>query len=1440
MRRIVSFLTVVLMLLQCISNVTYAVGIGGSAEYDGSSDFDAIKTAELNSEAKCGYDDDESVRIMVQLEGKAALERGQDVKSAMHFVSTVKEEQDKAVEKIENYTDIDIKNAESYSLLFNGFAFDGKAGDIDAINSMDGMLAYVVPAFGLPEPLMDTSAGIVGAPIAWEKGMDGNGTTIAIIDTGIRESHEAFSVAPRNAKLNQSRLQTLVDESDGNMHAGSDVSDLYKSSKIPFGYDYYYDDYTPNHTASDHGTHVAGIAAGNDGGQFKGVAYNAQIVAMQVFSSSGSAPWDIILMALEDCVYLGVDSVNMSLGSPAGFSAYSDEGYSRVFRLLESEGVMVAAASGNDTSTALGNSRNGYQLAMNPDSGLVSSPSTYEGAVSVASSDNRVLGSAYFYAYGEIYTYNEPSSGAASMSSIAGSYDYVDCGLGYEDEIPGDLTGKIALVGRGELTFTEKAGNAAEAGAKAIIVYNNEAGNFSNINVSSQIPFATLSQEDGMLLIDKATDGVGQLEIKAGDAGAAFDNISSFSSIGTTSDLLIKPEITAPGGNITSAIGFSGDSSYGTWSGTSMATPHIAGGMAIVKAHIREQMPEISEKRLAEIATSILMGTATPMKNELVRAQGAGIMNLEAAINTCVYASVEGDRPKLEIGESDTYQWTFRVKLTNFGDEECTYSIDGSFMIDTPYARDISGDKSIYITNMTPSDVTELVTLTDSSEGNIVIPAGESSVVTLTMDASAVMEQYEQCFPVGTYIEGFIKFSNAGDVHSLPLLGYMGDWDEPSIFDRGFYWQAVTGETNLNSNGSINYNLAATQRNNSLTGVGFNPYVSYQDFDEFNPDWGAISPDNDGTCDSVSTIEYALLRNPKTVDVIVETPQETIELYHSGEYTFRKDLYYKYYYTYNTQEIDYRGEGLQEGETGYIKVIPTLDHNGYTAEANEMGEWVIPVTYDTTAPAVYVDGDRIGVYDEHYVAYIAVYSDERLANRIYAEDLYGETRGETNYIENMSGVVYVFAGDYAGNDTVYAVDMESGRVFTEALYGESFETDPLSEGWIFETEKENTAGWAWSSNSDFASAYEGVGCIYSDEIVGESNLAISRDITVTENNAYVSFAVNANSAPAQYRVLVRYEEGGEIIQDVILEAVAEANGWKIESADIHGYEGKSIQLVFEHMFSQDGGALLVDRVEVCQNENEKYMLTYMADGAEHFQTRLCPGDDMVIPDDPQKAGYRFVGWAEQIPETMPCHDVIVNAEFEKLPEYTVEFRDYDGSVIDIQSVTEGMSATAPEDPVREGHTFTGWDKDFSNVIEDMVVTALYQINTFTITYLDWDGTVIYVETVEYGASAQYDEVPEYKDHVFIQWVGDELTDIAGDVTVTAEYALLGDFNLDGLVNTGDATLILRSIAYDSQFTELERKLGDVTLDGAVNTGDATVILKYVAGMLTSFTDAAKE
>ena len=254
----------------------------------------------------------------------------------------------------------------SYTALFNGFSVRTARKNLEAIRNTKGVTcAFVAGSYALPTTQQaDTQA--LQVALASSR-FTGKGMTIAVLDTGLDTAHPAFANAPADAKFTKDYISGVLQAADLNAEVlmpGVTADDVYLSAKIPFAFDYAGKDaqVAPGSKWDaenlEHGTHVAGIAAGyavdGEGAvTFSGVAPDAQVIPMKVFDDSGTgAATTTILAALEDAYRLGVDAVNLSLGSYGGSTVDEDALINDVYNKLDDAGIMVITAAGDVTVTA--------------------------------------------------------------------------------------------------------------------------------------------------------------------------------------------------------------------------------------------------------------------------------------------------------------------------------------------------------------------------------------------------------------------------------------------------------------------------------------------------------------------------------------------------------------------------------------------------------------------------------------------------------------------------------------------------------------------------------------------------------------------------------------------------------------------------------------------------------------------------------------------------------------------------------------------------------------------------------------------------------------------------------------------------------------------------------------------------------------------------------
>ena len=503
----------------------------------------------------------------------------------------------------------------SYTTLNNGLALRVDAEDAKALSLRDGVKGvYFSERYAVPKVATVNNANVYPTGIYDATGIDykGEGMVVAILDTGLDYTHEAFAAMPTAPAWDKAEVARRIDAAFPHFYAKAGIDDLFYNSKVPFAYDYADDDADVFPQYSSHGTHVAGIVAGKSdyvvneatGETFRGVAPEAQLVIAKVFTDDldsdglGGADTLDILAAISDSTALGVDIINMSLGSSAGFSKEEDDAYlTSIYEKVKATGISLVVAASNDYSSGFGGGH-GTNLASNPDSGTVGSPSTYDAALSVASINGQKAN--YIVANGDE---DQVAFITEASDENGNSYDFVDLlykkagkekgealnykyvvvgGVGrpgnYTPQIKRELANKsgydgvIALVRRGDITFAEKVTNAMANGADACIIYNNLSGTIrmSLGEVDNPIPTCSVQMDAGKILVENAKRNVGTVKISDEQKAGPF--MSDFSSWGPTPDLRLRPEITAHGGEITSAVA----GGYDVYSGTSMAAPNIS------------------------------------------------------------------------------------------------------------------------------------------------------------------------------------------------------------------------------------------------------------------------------------------------------------------------------------------------------------------------------------------------------------------------------------------------------------------------------------------------------------------------------------------------------------------------------------------------------------------------------------------------------------------------------------------------------------------------------------------------------------------------------------------------------------------------------------------------------------------------------------------------
>ena len=893
-----------------------------------------------------------------------------------------------------------------FTYAANTIVVDTAFGNLEQIAQLPGVKSvFVSPVYyacavdstvKVAKPFTVSAGEMSGVPTVWQDlGVTGSGMKIAIIDTGLDMDHPSFAAAPADPDMSVADIEAVMDKLNAvKFNPNLTAEALYNTEKVPFTFNYYDRTTDVNHyyMVGDHGTHVAGIAAANalEGTGVVGMAPDAQIIAMQVFTEQGGAQLEEIIAAVEDAMILGCDVANLSLGSSAGFTKSSYDFVNEVYENLENSDIIVNISAGNDGTSSYQNMwGTDLNTTSNPDNAAVGSPSTYINVNSIASVDNAMMNAGAIHAAGEDFAYSEAIGLYVTFDSLAelGDIEYVMVpGLGEDADFEGlDVEGKIAVIARGELNFSLKLYNAEVRGAVGVIITNNEPGSVAsfgmnmedeegNLNdgVSGNVPCVLVSMAAGEALAAQETKTltVYAEPIPVADEGGG--QMSSFSSWGVAPDLSLVPDMAGVGGNVYSCYD---GGQYGYMSGTSMSCPQVSGMSALVVEYLKEKVGITDEKLLREMANGLMMSTAeviVDLESQLEaspRQQGAGLVNALKALTSEAYLTVENaennNKPKAELLDGDgTYTFTFTVH--NFGDAAKTYTLSSSLLTEA-----VNEDYYPYYGEYFMAGFeTELDGSVSFSADTVTVPAGGSADVTVTVTVSAEGKAWlEQYYPNGGYVEGYVYLDNAdenGVDLNLPFLGFCGDWTEAPVFDTAFwydnsFWSDAPADGIPEGNEfwhALWTDLAGTEYV-----LGMNPY-SGPLLDEngdvyYDPANNVISNNGDGVLDTITEIYVSLMRNADHVVFTYtdantgeelfwldcEEASKTMYLANYGQVVPFVHTWWREPWNFTTEE----GEALPSGTEILLTVTASLE---YGEEHEVHGTLQFPITLDTNAPTL--------------------------------------------------------------------------------------------------------------------------------------------------------------------------------------------------------------------------------------------------------------------------------------------------------------------------------------------------------------------------------------------------------------------------------------------------------------------------------------------------------
>ncbi|MHC8514333.1 S8 family serine peptidase [Sporosarcina sp. ITBMC105] len=589
-----------------------------------------------------GLSGDERVNVIVHLsENPVALTKGIAELAGKKFSTKDANEVKQKVVKQQHFVqkqmaslNISHEVGVSYNTVLNGFATSVKADDVEKLLLVDGVTlvepdatvyAYegeeaptdeegseeqidsvqdeeeestneedvtqeeVEPVIDESDPTLDitmsTSIDFLGIEALWAEGFEGQGIKVAVLDTGIDADHPEFQGIYKGGK-------NFVP------HTGTDYArpraDDDASETSPLDRPDHRPEFNANGSSfyTSHGTHVAGTIAAIGSNEYgiKGIAPKVDLYAYRVLGAYGSGSTSGIIKAIDTAVIEGMDVINLSLGGGANSET---DGASFALNNAMLAGTIAVSATGNS----------------GPNRGTMGTPATSRLGIAVGNTTNPeahfngdVSVTAGDFTYAQNLQLMGTTFGANLTQQLAGEFDLIAVpGVGKVTDYAGlDVTGKVALVSRGEIAFVDKIAAAKDNGAVAVIVHNfaggSNAPNPSGVFLGDAfefIPTFDMSVTDGEAIRAALAQAEGTITFSNFDNTLTTgDDVNNSSSRGPSKpNFDIKPDVTAPGTNIMSAIPMykadfpeaTYEHAYTRKTGTSMATPHIAGIAALVK-----------------------------------------------------------------------------------------------------------------------------------------------------------------------------------------------------------------------------------------------------------------------------------------------------------------------------------------------------------------------------------------------------------------------------------------------------------------------------------------------------------------------------------------------------------------------------------------------------------------------------------------------------------------------------------------------------------------------------------------------------------------------------------------------------------------------------------------------------------------------------------------
>jgi len=1046
------------------------------------------------------------VRVMVQLDAKPAVAKSDTpeadgskaaVKAIDAATDQVIDDQSALQDKVEKITGH--KVAKEFGYLWNGFSIDAKQSEIAEIQKIDGVKLVQESELLYPQ---DTDANaLAGVTTEWQSKhkLKGEGLLIADIDSGIDASHKDMRLTSAGQKA------AKMSEADANSAISTLGYGKYETEKVPYAMNYAdhstnpEDLYDTTGITEEHGMHVAGIMAANGKDadnmtSVQGVAPEAQLLNMKVFSNTTKgAAADVIVDAIEDSVKLGADILNLSLGSDNG-TVDANSAEQVALTNAAKKGVLPVVAAGNSGRY---DSKGGNDLTATDsiEDQTVGNPGVTSAALTVASYENTIATTPTItiksgdttlldndqaiqtntttdYSFpDDFFTdkqsfYLMPDGGTAQPDADLPGYATTD-NIALIPLNQGDYESekKILVVSRGLVGFTDiqKAAIARNIKAKGLIIIDNVKDETPAFKLDGSLPTIAVGYSQGTKLVKALRENkdltatFSKIEMKK-VANPNAQKLSSFSSWGPTPNLDLKPEVSAPGGYIWSTANNNG---YQSMSGTSMATPFVAGSSALIMQNLKANAKNLATGTLdyVQAVKNVITNTSKPVVDKAAktiispRKQGAGLIQVDKAVDNSVILTDKADGDGIfalkEIGDTTS----FTVKLQNTSNKKVKYSFDNyggayteiqtedqSSLTDQPMVSgNFTNAESInYV--QTPgharqyeskvSDELIAGATVKADKNDITLNAGQTKEIKVTVKLSADAAKQN-------WVEGYVGFTaktaNTPDLVA-PYLAFHGNYGAEDMLDKPvdeegsrFGYGYLTDESNGRPLGASETGMMDTDGN----------YLY-----KINRDNAAISPNNDNRQEEAYPM-YVAARSVKHVETDIVDADKKLVRHIGTSNGANKEIFG----LYEDTVWDGRTRNLTTGQEDAVPDGQYYYKTEVTGElASEKQTYYYPVKVDTKGPEIknakltqdaegnaYLDAeitdDNSGMRDMNTPIVVIINGHQEFY--YIGEDIkvVGDLAhlhvklswGQEAEVKNGDNDVYVGADDYAGNGSAIHV-----------------------------------------------------------------------------------------------------------------------------------------------------------------------------------------------------------------------------------------------------------------------------------------------------------------------------------------------------------------------------------------------------------------------------------